>query len=313
LDDERIARGLWKKPLTKFTLLWLSEPDASQHENSPGSDNAIAAMEGSDKRLASVLKSLEEKRVRDKTDIMIVSDHGFSSIYRGIELPDVLKKAGFKASKKFEDTEPGNVMVAGLGGSAMLYVIDRDETVIRRLAEFLQGTDFAGVIFSRIPIEGTFPLETVRMNAADTMPDILVSMRWKSDQNEFGIPGMVVSEGGKRGKGTHASLSRFDMHNTLVANGPDFKRGFIDDLPTSNADVAPTILSILGVPQPQPMDGRVLTEALADGKAPSGKPEQKTIEAQRTVGLRHWRQYLKTTTFGGAFYVDEGNGESTFR
>ncbi len=312
--DEWTVKGLtqvlWKKGVPKFSVLWLSEPDASQHANSPGSDTAIQALESSDKRLATVLKALEEKGIRDKTDIMIVSDHGFSSIARGFDLAETLKKGGFNATKKFEDTEPGDVMVVGLGGSAMLYVVDREEAVIRRLAEFLQGTDFAGVIFSRLQIEGTFPLSLARMDPTNTSPDLVVSFRWTDERNEFGAPGFVLSEGGKRGGGTHASLSRFDMHNTLIAEGPNFRRGFVSPLPSGNTDVAPTILSLLGVKPPQPMDGRVLTEAFVNGTAPTGKPESKTIEASRDLGLREWKQYLKTTTFGDAFYIDEGNGES---
>lgn len=313
--DEWTVKGLtqvlWKKSVPKLTVLWLSEPDASQHANSPGSDNAIGALESSDKRLATVLKTLEEKKLRDKTDVMIVSDHGFSSINRGIDLPDILKKVGFNATKKFDDTETGDVMVVGLGGSAMLYVVDHDPAIIRRLVEFLQGTDFAGVIFTKDGMEGTFPLSEVRMNPTNTSPDILVSFRWSPDRNEFGAPGFVISEGGKKGAGTHASLSRFDMHNTLVANGPDFKRGFVNSLPSGNADVAPTILHLLGVQPAQPLDGRVLGEALVNGTPPADPPVQKTLEKRRDLGLRSWYQYVKITTMGPAFYIDEGNGEST--
>src|SRR5436305_11839170 len=42
---------------------------------------------------------------------------------------------------------------------------------------------------------------------------------------------------------------------------------------SSNADVAPTILSILGIKPPQPMDGRVLSEALVKSKTPAGIPK----------------------------------------
>jgi predicted AlkP superfamily pyrophosphatase or phosphodiesterase len=316
--DEWTVRALrevvWKKSVPKLSVIWLSEPDASQHNASPGSDNAIAALESSDRRLTSIVKFLEDRKIRDKTDIMIVSDHGFSTISRGFDLADILKKQGFSAGKKFDDAEPGDVMVVGLGGSAFLYVIDHQEDVIRRLVGFLQNTEFAGVIFSKLDIEGTFPLSAARLDAGADAPDVVVSFKWSADKNEYDAPGYVLSEGSKRGAGTHASLSRFDMHNTLIGNGPDFRQGFIDDLPSSNADVAPTILSILGVKQPlEGMDGRVLSEALVGGKAPAGTPKTETMKASRDIGLRHWEQYLKTTTFGGAFYVEEGNGTSTLR
>jgi predicted AlkP superfamily pyrophosphatase or phosphodiesterase len=320
--DEWTVKALrevvWKKSVPKLSVIWLSEPDASQHNASPGSDNALNALESSDRRLGSILKFLEEKKIREKTDVMIVSDHGFSTIARGFDLADALKKGGFHAAKKFEDAEPGDVMVVGLGGSAFLYVIGNDDAVTSRLVGFLQNMDSVGVIFSRLnngkPVDGSFALSAVRMDAAETAPNIIVSFKWTNDKNEFDVPGYVYSEGSKRGAGTHASLSRWDMHNTLIANGPDFREGFINDLPSSNADVAPTILSILGVKQPQGgMDGRVLTEAFVSGKAPSGQPKTETIRATRNIGLRTWEQYLKTTTFDGAFYVEEGNGTSTLR
>src|SRR5882672_3384890 len=100
-----LTQGLWRKGVPKYTLLWLSEPDASQHESGPGSETSLAALESSDKNLDRVLKALDERKLRDKTDVFVVSDHGFSTIQRGPDVTDILKKAKFKAFKKFEDPE----------------------------------------------------------------------------------------------------------------------------------------------------------------------------------------------------------------
>jgi predicted AlkP superfamily pyrophosphatase or phosphodiesterase len=62
-----------------FSLLWLSEPDASQHAGSPGSSNALAPISSSDRELGVLLPALHKKALRDKTDIFVVSDHRFSS------------------------------------------------------------------------------------------------------------------------------------------------------------------------------------------------------------------------------------------
>jgi len=308
-----LTQGLWKKGVPKYTLLWLSEPDASQHETGPGSDTSISALESSDKNLDRVLKALEEKKLREKTDVFVVSDHGFSTIDRGPAVTDILKRCKFKAFKKFEDPEPGDVMVVGLGGSVSLYVFGQEEKTIRRLVEFFQASDFAGVIFSRLPIEGTFPLEQVRIGTSNNAPDVLVAMRWSPEKSEFGAPGMLLSEGGKRGKGSHGSLSRFDMRNTCVAAGPDFKKGLINEMPSGNADLAPTILHILGVSSSSQMDGRILHEALTEGEASAEQPVTKTIEASRELELFRWHQYLKFTRYAGALYFDEGNGMPTPR
>jgi len=310
-----LTQGLWRKGVPKYTLLWLSEPDASQHETGPGSDTSLSALESSDKNLEKVLKTLEEKKLLDKTDVFVVSDHGFSTIQRGPDVTEILKKAKFKAFKKFEDPEPGDVMVVGLGGSVSLYVFgekenkEKKEKVIHQLVEFFQASDFAGVIFSDIDVEGAFRLDQVRIGTTNSVPDVLVAMRWSAEKSEFGTPGLLVSEGGKKGKGSHGSLSRFDMRNTLVAAGPDFKSGLINELPTGNADVAPTILRILGISPSSPMDGRVLEEALVDGRPVEAKPVTKTDEKSRDLPLFRWHQYLKYTEYGGALYFDEGNGE----
>jgi arylsulfatase A-like enzyme len=113
------------------------------------------------------------------------------------------------------------------------------------------------------------------------------------------------------GKGTHATLSRFDMHNTLIAAGPDFRRGKVSDLPSGNVDLAPTILRILGIKPPQQMDGRVLSEAMVsiDPATPGLKPETKTIEAANDFPLGSWRQSLQISRVGSTIYFDEGNGE----
>ena len=310
-----LVRGLWRKGVPKYTVLWLSDPDKSQHETGVGSSTALAGIEASDKNLAEVVKVLNEKGLMDKTDIMVVSDHGFSTIQRGPDVVEILKKQKFSAAKKFDNPEAGDVMVVGLGGSVMFYVVDRVESVIRRLVTFLQTSDFAGVVFSRLPMDGTFPLDAVRYGGTNSMPDVLMSMRWTTERNEYGAPGMFLSMDGTKGKGSHASLSRFDMNNTLVASGPDFKKGFLSEIPSGNIDVAPTILWLLGVQAPAPasFDGRVLHEAILGSKEFVPKPVTRMIEAKRDIGYFRWRQYLKISEVGSSVYFDEGNGEPLLR
>ena len=122
-----LVHGLWKKGVPKYTLLWLSDPDASQHEFSPGSEAAISALANCDRNLYEVMKGLDDKKLFEKTDIMVVSDHGFSTIKRNLDLSELLKKHRFKAGRKLEDTEAGDVMVVGLGGHfGKDVVVDKD-------------------------------------------------------------------------------------------------------------------------------------------------------------------------------------------
>ena len=158
-------------------------------------------------------------------------------------------------------------------------------------------------------IEGTFPLDTIRYGSTNNAPDVLISLRWSGDRNEHGTPGMMSAMDGTKGKGSHASLSAFDTRNTLVAAGPDFKKGFLNETPSGNIDVTPTVLWILGVKPPAPPDGRVLHEALATSNERTPKVVERRIEATRQVGFFRWTQYLKYSEVGHAVYFDEGNGE----
>ena len=135
-----------------------------------------------------------------------------------------------------------------------------------------------------------------------------MAFRWNDSKNPFGIAGMIDADWQRKaGKGTHATLSRFDMRNTLIAAGPDFRRGQPDNLPTGNVDLAPTILRILGITAPQ-MDGRILSEAMVSSDMPRLKPESKTIEAAKDFPSGTWRQSLQTSRVGSTIYLDEGNG-----
>ena len=113
------------------------------------------------------------------------------------------------------------------------------------------------------------------------------------------------------GKGTHVTLSRFDMHNILIVAGPDFRRGETDDLPSGNIDLAPTILQVLGIKLPQQLDGRILSEAKANLNAPAAKAETRMIEATKDFPSGAWRQSLKISRVGSTIYLDEGTGTLT--
>lgn len=305
-----LTEVFWKDETPKFSVLWLSEPDYSQHGTAPGSSAALAAMKSSDDQLATVLAALTARGLADSTDIFVVSDHGFSTISRSVDVPTLLSEAGFAVSRE-KFTEPpqhADILAVGNGGEISFYVIGHAENTVEQLVQFLQQSDFAGVIFSRAEIEGTFRLDQARLNTKSA-PDVVMSFRWSADKNKFGVPGMIFADWNRKaGAGTHATLSPFEMHNTLVAAGPDFRKGETDTTPSGNVDLAPTILWILGVKPPEPMDGRVLFEAMtATGKA-SPRVTEGRSEATRDFDDARWKQYLKWSQVNDTIYFDEGNG-----
>jgi arylsulfatase A-like enzyme len=286
---------LWQNGVPPFSLLWLSEPDDSQHEAGPGSPTALAVIKRADENLARVLDALDEKGVRESTDVIVLSDHGFSTIDQNADVEAPLDKQGFHARREFPPggPNPGDILIVGNGGTVFLYVAGHDATLIEKVAHCLQAQPFCGVVFTGPPVDGAFRLRDV-----------------KPDKSANGTPGLIYSDYGHydTGQGMHGSLSRFDMHNTCIAAGPDFQPGVVSDTPSGNIDIAPTILWILGVEPKQKLSGRVLGEAF---RSTTGTPlcQTHTLQASYRGDDFTWRQYLKYSEVNGVLYFDEGNGE----
>ncbi|MBA3386046.1 MAG: alkaline phosphatase family protein [Chthoniobacterales bacterium] len=127
-----LTGSLWKEGVPEFSLLWLSEPDRSEHADAPGSETALAAVTSSDRNLAMILRVLESKGVREQTNILVASDHGFSTVGRAIDVRALLRAAGFKVIVDGEvATQSGDLRVVGNGGTALFYVAEHDGATIR--------------------------------------------------------------------------------------------------------------------------------------------------------------------------------------
>ena len=271
----------------------------------------MEAIKRSDRNLAKVLAALKAKDALTKTDIFVVSDHGFSTVDPAVDVAAQLRAAGLEAVRAFDEKpRRGQILVVSLGGSVLFYVVERDPAVTAKLLDALQRADFAGVILTREKHEGTFTFAQAQLDAPGG-PDVIVACRWSDRPNEFGIAGQMTSDAGRSvGHGSHSTMSPHDMHNTLLASGPDFRRGWESEIPSGNIDLAPTILWLLGMKSPHPMQGRVLREAMADQPMPPAATEKNFI-AQRKIGERIWRQHLRAATVSGVTYFLEGNGSAT--
>jgi arylsulfatase A-like enzyme len=84
--------------------------------------------------------------------------------------------------------------------------------------------------------------------------------------------------------------------------GPDFKKGFIDKTPVSNADIAPTLAHAAGLTLQGPgvLTGRIAEEALTGGK-PVSFQKKTLVSAPAPGGARTVLQYQEA---GGRRYFD---------
>ncbi|WP_132145930.1 alkaline phosphatase family protein [Luteibacter rhizovicinus] len=170
-------------------------------------------------------------------------------------------------SYKLPATLPkGAFVLAPNGGSEYLYQPEHDAALVLRAVRFLQSRQPFGAIFvdqryGHIP--GTLPLASVHLENRRS-PDIIASYDYDAHAVVQGFRGTLYSSMSNE-RGMHGSFSPVDVHNTLIASGPHFRRGMRDELPSGNVDLAPTLANVLGVKLDR-TDGRVLREALEGGE-----------------------------------------------
>ena len=112
----------------------------------------------------------------------------------------------------------------------------------------------------------------------------------------------------QQGQGMHGSFSRGDTLNFTAAIGPDFKSGYIDALPVSNADVGATAAKLMGLTQKPSgtLVGRVMTEAMPNGATPQAyagsvksKPSANGLRTVLNFQRVGTQRYFDTAGFPG--------------
>jgi hypothetical protein len=195
------------------------------------------------------------------------------------------------------------IVVAANGGSDLVYIPNGDRNMARRTVEVLSAQDYVSGLFVSNDlgsIPGALPISAIDLkgSAVTPLPSIVVNFRSFStgcaDPLTCGVE--VADTALQQGQGMHGSFSRADTAIMGGALGPDFRTGFIDPAPSSNADIGKTIAHILNlnIPDVGNLVGRALLEATREGAIPQwttttqvSDPDargQRTIVATQAVG-----------------------------
>ncbi len=185
------------------------------------------------------------------------------------------------------------LVVAANGGSDLVYLPTKDRGLARRVVAALLRQDYVSGLFVDEKlgrIAGTLPLSAIALagKARTPVPSIVVNFR--SSTTGCAAPTqctvVVADTPLQQGQGMHGSFSRAETMNFMAAAGPDFKQGFVDPAPVSNADFGRTMAHILGlkIAAQGKLVGRVLTEAMPGGKLPH-YVEKRLVSARGAGGL----------------------------
>ncbi len=101
---------------------WLTEPDHTQHKAGIGAPKSLETILNSDRNIGLVIKKIKELDLYSKTNILVTSDHGFSTYNYSVNVENELINAGLK-----ESPESGDVVLASSGESVLIHVRDRNK------------------------------------------------------------------------------------------------------------------------------------------------------------------------------------------
>lgn len=258
------------------TAMWLNDPDTTAHALGMGHPTTVEALRRLDREIKNIQDGLRARGLLDSYNIWVTSDHGFATY---VGAPDVRALL-----KPFEGTlADGSPRI--VNGETAIYVRDANRQVMGQIVRALQTTAGIGAIFTR-PVtpgsldgwaEGTLSFDAVRWSHARS-GDILYSPEWTDQKNANGFAGTSASNG----VAGHGSSSPFEIHNTLIAAGPDIRQGATVAVPSGNVDFAPTFLHMLGIAAPSTMQGRPLLEALRVPGTQKPATVTKTEHSSRT-------------------------------
>jgi arylsulfatase A-like enzyme len=263
------------------TVMWLSDLDSTAHTKGIGDPATVAILRHVDGEIGRIEQGLRAAGLFDSYNIWVTSDHGFSTHTGAVDLGAILKP--------FVHPLPdGSQRIVTSGGA--IYIRDGDDAAVSVIAARLQSTDTVGAVFTRATqagsfdgkVDGTLSFDAARWNHVRSA-QILFSPDWTDGVNAHGVAGMAASDG----TAGHGSSSPWDIHNTLIAAGPDLKRGITDDVPSANVDFAPTFLRLFGIPIPPSVQGRPLEEALVDRAALDANAVREFEHTARTLDGRY--------------------------
>jgi hypothetical protein len=207
-----------------------------------------------------------------------------------------------------QDPAKPDLVVATNGGSDLIYLPNKDKKLADRTIKALLEQDYVSGLFVDDALgsfPGTLPMSSIALKGKAVTPNPSIVVNFRSYvagcEEPTNCSVEVADTVLRQGQGMHGSFGRGDTMNFMAAIGPDFKAGYLDALPVSNADVGMTIAQLLGL---RPVAaggliGRVMSEALPNGATPKtadgtvvSKPTanglQTVLKFQRVLSQRYF-------------------------
>lgn len=222
----------------QLILSWWHGCDHDGHERGPDHERIAAQLRAQDAQLARLLRGLDERAAWPHTTVLVVSDHGMSTVGRAVSVVDELEDAGIGAK-----------IVRG-GGTGFVWLDDPDQ--LAPALERIRGIDGVRAFPSDSLPEGMrihFPNRTGHITVFAEPPTVF------ADPGAFSRALMALGRLAGAQRGMHGfSPERPDMQAVFYALGRGVPAGLRPER-VHATQVAPTVAALLGIDPPRDSEG----------------------------------------------------------
>jgi predicted AlkP superfamily pyrophosphatase or phosphodiesterase len=249
LDENagRAAAFIFKTYRPAFLAVHFAEVDGFEHDQGRDGDSVRLAVESNDRAIGDILEAIEQSGLKDSTAVIIVGDHGFSTIHTIIR-PNMLIRG---VSARF----------IAAGGSCFLYPVAGVDVadvpaIVRTVTDSLNKLPeekrrlFRIIDRRELDMMGADSAATLALAA---VPGVVFSGSLGAGHMENHGPGTLIQRNGLEGVfvPTHGGHHGYDprepdMYTGFIAKGAGIiKGGHIQELCVT--DIAPLIARLLGL------------------------------------------------------------------
>jgi predicted AlkP superfamily pyrophosphatase or phosphodiesterase len=241
-DTDRTGLAAWiiRTYRPHLMLLHIFGTDDAQHAFGPGSPEALAAIETADANVQRIIQAVADTGLQDRTDIVVLSDHGFLPLEQQLQPNHAFKREGLLAVDDGGKVQRWDAYYYGAGGAGFVMLRNPEDAALQSRVETLLQRLAADPANG---IRAVWNREQLQKMGADPRASFGIDMQ---DRFYSGAGHDVLLKKSASRGGHGFAPTRPDLHASLIMRGPDVPRA--GNLGTVRmSQIGPTIAGWFGV------------------------------------------------------------------
>ncbi len=262
LDDFAIACAIDTLKIYRPNLLMLHllDLDTQRHDYGTNSSKAYSALQRHDVRIGKLIDTLKEMKIYDKTNFIVLGDHGFQDFNKIIYINNLFKKEGLLMADSKNKILQWKAYFKSCDGSAYIYLNNPSDKLLEDKVKKILNSLASS---SKYGIKAVYDNNQLISFGCDPKASFMIEANEGFVFSEKLNNSLVVSssQNSECLTGTHGySPENPNLDTLFMASGPAFKNNyFIENM--SLIDIAPTLAKALNIDF-YPCDGKVIENFL---------------------------------------------------